>query len=81
MDNLNKTDLAVTLFMSLRKSVIEQELSFLTNTLELVEANRLRCADVMEPDEQAKTWLVEQELRRRIAEQKAALEEDENGNV
>lgn len=72
--DMNKTDPAVLLFEAMRKSTIEQELSFLTVTLELVQANYTRCAEVMEPSERAKTMLVERELQRRIAEQRQALQ-------
>ena len=72
--DMNKTDPTVLLFEAIRKSTIEQELTFLTDTLELVQANYTRCAEVMEPSEQAKTMRVERELQRRIAEQRQALQ-------
>lgn len=46
----------------------KMELQFYMDTLDLVQANWIRCNEVMEPEELAKSLSVERELQRRITE-------------
>lgn len=57
----------------------KMELQFYTDALDLVQANWVRCNEVMEPEELAKSLSVERELQRRIADM--LVKEGQHGNV